>query len=57
MKTDKTQRALQRVGQAVCLAVERFVTVGESIADENVEIRQEMQEACAEARVAGITSN
>ncbi|XP_046556025.1 alpha-catulin-like [Haliotis rubra] len=51
--TDKTQRALVRVGEAVNLAVERFTTVGESIAVENPEIRDDMCEACQEARIAG----
>lgn len=35
------------------LAVERFVTVGEKIADDNPEIKQDMYEACKEARAAG----
>lgn len=35
------------------LAVERFVTVGETIADENPEIKQDMYDACKEARVSG----
>jgi hypothetical protein len=33
--------------------VERFVVVGESIADENPEIQPEMYNACEEARIAG----
>jgi len=41
------------VGQAVNLAVERFVTVGETIADDNPDIKQDMYEACKEARAAG----
>lgn len=44
---------MARVGQAVNLAVERFVTVGETIADDNPEIKQDMYEACKEARAAG----
>lgn len=51
--SDRSLRAVARVGQAVNLAVERFVTVGETIADDNPEIKQEMYEACKEARVAG----
>ncbi|KAK2143373.1 hypothetical protein LSH36_848g00063 [Paralvinella palmiformis] len=54
IKSEKTLRALVRVGQAVNLAVERFVTVGEAIADENPEIRDDMSEACREARLAGV---
>ena len=50
---DKTARALQRVGQAVNVAVDRFVTVGETIADDNPEIKVDMYEACKEARAAG----
>ncbi|KOC61116.1 Alpha-catulin, partial [Habropoda laboriosa] len=41
------------VGQAVNLAVERFVTVGETIADGNPEIREDMYQACKRARDAG----
>jgi hypothetical protein len=37
----------------VNLAVERFVTVGETIADDNPEIKDDMYEACKEARAAG----
>lgn len=49
----KSIRAVARVGQAVNLAVERFVTVGETIADNNPEIKTEMYQACKEARAAG----
>ncbi|XP_025830462.1 alpha-catulin isoform X2 [Agrilus planipennis] len=45
--------AIARVGQAVNVAVERFVTVGETIADDYAEVRQGMFEACKEARQAG----
>ncbi|XP_076681008.1 alpha-catenin related isoform X2 [Andrena cerasifolii] len=51
--SDRNLRAVARVGQAVNLAVERFVTVGETIADDNPEMKEEMYEACKEARVAG----
>lgn len=51
--TEKTTQALVRVGQAVCLAVERFVSVGQTIATENPEISADMCQACAEARNAG----
>ncbi|OWF56469.1 alpha-catulin-like [Mizuhopecten yessoensis] len=53
--TDKTARALIRVGQAVSAAVDRFVIVGQSIADDNDDIRQDMCEACEEARSAGVS--
>jgi len=46
-------RALVRVGLAVQMAVERFVSVGETIAEENREIEESMCEACKEARLAG----
>ncbi len=42
-----------RVGQAVNLAVDRFVTVGEKIGEENPEINHDMCEACRDAKVAG----
>ncbi|XP_066937162.1 alpha-catulin isoform X9 [Macrobrachium rosenbergii] len=51
---DKTARALCRVGAAVNVAVDRFVTVGETIADDNPEIKVDMYEACKEARAAGL---
>ncbi|NXD16788.1 CTNL1 protein, partial [Nothocercus nigrocapillus] len=54
-RSDKTLQAIQRVGQAVNLAVARFVTVGEAIADENHELKEEMDVACIEAKRAGET--
>ena len=54
IKSERTLQALARVGQTVHVAVERFVEIGETIADENPEIRREMCEACQEARAAGI---
>ncbi|XP_076750379.1 alpha-catenin related isoform X2 [Xylocopa sonorina] len=51
--SDRSIRAVARVGQAVNLAVERFVTVGETIADGNPEIREDMYQACKRARDAG----
>ncbi|KAK7872270.1 hypothetical protein R5R35_012118 [Gryllus longicercus] len=51
--SERSLRAVARVGQAVNLAVERFVTVGETIADDNPEIKTDMYEACKEARAAG----
>ncbi|KAI5091899.1 alpha-catulin [Silurus meridionalis] len=52
-KTEKTSRAIQRVGHAVSAAVSRFVAVGEAIALENEELKEEMGHACFEARRAG----
>lgn len=45
--------AIHRVGQAVNVAVGRFVAVGEAIASENQELKDEMGQACFEARRAG----
>ncbi|KAM9415865.1 alpha-catulin-like isoform 6-T6 [Salvelinus alpinus] len=52
-KSERTQQAIQRVGQAVSVAVGRFVAVGEAIAVENEELKEEMGMACFEARRAG----
>ncbi|XP_045031707.1 alpha-catulin isoform X4 [Daphnia magna] len=54
LKAERSRRALGRVGRAVQAAVERFVLVGETIADDNSEIKLDMYEACREARQAGI---
>ncbi|XP_049816325.1 alpha-catulin [Schistocerca nitens] len=51
--SERSVRAVARVGQAVNLAVERFVTVGETIADDNPDIKADMYDACKEARAAG----
>lgn len=53
-KNEKTLRAIQKVGQAVSVAVGRFVAVGEAIALENEELKEEMGHACFEARRAGM---
>ncbi|XP_025288417.1 alpha-catulin isoform X2 [Canis lupus baileyi] len=54
-KSDKTLQAIQRVGQAVNLAVGRFVKVGEAIANENWDLKEEINVACIEAKQAGET--
>ncbi|KAM5299335.1 alpha-catulin isoform 2-T2 [Ctenodactylus gundi] len=54
-KSDKTLQAIQRVGQAVNLAVGRFVKVGEAIASENWDLKEEISAACMEAKQAGET--
>ncbi|KAJ6661425.1 hypothetical protein lerEdw1_015054 [Lerista edwardsae] len=54
-RSDKTLKAIQQVGQAVNLAVGRFVMVGEAIAHENQELKGEMNIACIEAKQAGET--
>uniref|UniRef100_A0A8C6PDF2 Alpha-catulin n=1 Tax=Nothobranchius furzeri TaxID=105023 RepID=A0A8C6PDF2_NOTFU len=52
-KSERTLAAIHRVGQAVNVAVGRFVAVGEAIASENQELKDEMGQACFEARRAG----
>uniref|UniRef100_A0A668ARV9 Alpha-catulin n=1 Tax=Myripristis murdjan TaxID=586833 RepID=A0A668ARV9_9TELE len=52
-KSERTLAAIHRVGQAVSVAVGRFVAVGEAIAAENQELKEEMGQACFEARRAG----
>ncbi|KAG8202149.1 hypothetical protein JTE90_010508 [Oedothorax gibbosus] len=53
IKSEKTLRAIVHVGQAVNYAVQKFVSVGEAIADDNCEIKSDMYEACKDARTAG----
>ncbi|XP_058807304.1 alpha-catulin isoform X2 [Phymastichus coffea] len=52
-RCERNPGMLARVGQGVNLAVERFVTVAETIADDNLDVKADMYEACKEARVAG----
>ncbi|XP_029022971.1 alpha-catulin isoform X4 [Betta splendens] len=52
-KSERTLTAVHKVGQAVNVAVGRFVAVGEAIAVENQELKDEMGQACFEARRAG----
>ncbi|GMT28147.1 hypothetical protein PFISCL1PPCAC_19444, partial [Pristionchus fissidentatus] len=52
-RSEKAIRAALRVGTAVESAIERFVAVGETIADENPDVQPEMYDACHEARLAG----
>ncbi|MFH4975816.1 hypothetical protein AB6A40_002525 [Gnathostoma spinigerum] len=52
-RSEKALRAALKVGSSVEAAVERFVAVGEIIADENPDIQPEMYDACHEARLAG----
>ncbi|KAJ6218287.1 hypothetical protein RDWZM_009444, partial [Blomia tropicalis] len=53
IRNDKQLRAIVRIGQSVNFAVERFASVGEAIADDNPEVRNEMYDACKDARAAG----
>uniref|UniRef100_A0A0N4Z1P6 Alpha-catulin n=1 Tax=Parastrongyloides trichosuri TaxID=131310 RepID=A0A0N4Z1P6_PARTI len=52
-KSERAIRGALKVGSAVEAAIERFVSVGETIADENPDIQPEMYDACREARYAG----
>ncbi|GFU16810.1 alpha-catulin [Trichonephila clavipes] len=52
LRGDKTLNAIVRCGQAVHLSIERFVTLGEAMADDNAEIKVDMYEACRDARAA-----
>ncbi len=70
---EKTLHAINRVGEAVHMAVERFVSVGrlhkylfkeidfsllgESIGNENPEIKSDLIDACREARISGKSNN
>ncbi|OQV26194.1 Alpha-catulin [Hypsibius exemplaris] len=54
VRNERISLALSRVGQDVCDAVKKFVYIGENIAEENVEIQQDMLDACREAREAGV---
>ncbi|XP_061413185.1 alpha-catulin isoform X1 [Lethenteron reissneri] len=56
-KSERSVRAVRRVGQSLSVAVERFVAIGEAIAEENPELRPEMSLACREARAAGEAIN
>lgn len=53
MASEKALRAIGRVGQSVNLAMERFVAVADKIGDDNPDIKQDMYDACKEARTAG----
>lgn len=54
LNSERNASALMRVGEAVNIAVERFVNVGERIAYENPSIKLEMLDACRHAKNAGI---
>lgn len=46
-------KAISHVGHAVNLAIERFVTIGEIIAEDNLDIKSDILECCRNARDAG----
>ncbi|KAL3998561.1 Vinculin family protein [Acanthocheilonema viteae] len=52
-RSEKALRSALKIGSAVEAAIERFVVVGETIADENPDVQPEMYDACHEARLAG----
>lgn len=52
-RTDRARKAIHEIGKVVAIAVERFVTVGEQIAEENEDVANEMREACEEAKKSG----
>uniref|UniRef100_A0A6I8P565 Alpha-catulin n=2 Tax=Ornithorhynchus anatinus TaxID=9258 RepID=A0A6I8P565_ORNAN len=54
-RSDKTLQAIQQMGQAVNFAVGKFVAVGEAIANENQDLKEEIHIACIEAKRAGET--
>lgn len=41
------------IGHSLSISVERFITIGEIIAEENTDIKVDMYEAAREARDAG----
>ncbi|GIY11750.1 alpha-catulin [Caerostris darwini] len=55
LRGEKTLNAIVRCGQAVHLSIERFVTLGEAMADDNAEIKVDMYEACRDARAAEVS--
>ncbi|XP_039955730.1 alpha-catulin [Bactrocera tryoni] len=50
---DRRVKAISHVGHAVNLAIERFVTIGEIIAEDNLDIKSDILECCRNARDAG----
>ncbi|XP_053964146.1 alpha-catulin isoform X1 [Anastrepha ludens] len=51
--TDRRVKVISHVGHAVNLAIERFVTIGEIIAEDNLDIKSDILECCRNARDAG----
>lgn len=52
-KSEKTHRALVRIGQSINQSIERFALVGETIGDDNPEIKIDMVDSCKDVRTAG----
>ena len=49
---DNVGVALAKLGRSICHPVDILATVGETIADENPEIREDMLDACRDSRAA-----
>lgn len=54
-RSERARKAIHEIGKVVAFAVERFVSVGEQIAEENEDVATEMREACEEAKNSGET--
>ena len=52
-KMDNLGPSLVRMGKSISLSVEMLATIGETIGDENPDIRGEMLQACRESRSIG----
>lgn len=50
---EKTLNTINRVGESVHAAIQRFVSVGETIGNENPEIKSDLIDACRDVRSAG----
>lgn len=51
---ERTFRIIGRIGQSLNLAIERFVTVCETIADESPHFKKDMFDLCKSARTDGM---
>lgn len=52
-RSEKARKAIHEIGKVVAFAVDRFVSVGEQIAEENEDVASEMRNACEEAKKSG----
>lgn len=52
-KESKLCRKLARLGQFVNTSVERFASVGETIGNDNPEVKHDMYDACRDVKTAG----
>lgn len=53
MDNEQIMSTFGNIGHLLNIAVERFITIGEIIAEENIDIKGDMYEAAKEARDAG----